>query len=321
MVFKTFVERCLERIPVLEVTHEEHHQGRAFIVSQTIHRNVFTEFDRCLSRHLAATRGTGFPAFTVSVYVAERGGAASPQPLARAHFASVPHALKGIAERAFDEADRAELMIHHNDPAAGERVAGARRTVTGDDIDALEAGLGICRFLGETEFLSVSGDFDIVMAAPPGDLRPVTMHLRNGSITVPCPSGATVTPFECPLHGFAAHVYDSVLAQGYMAQARHALVETKERAVADFRKAAERQILNFDRALAGRPLADHRLESAVALVERLKAGLGPALEGLSEDARITALDWSASIGAGADSGAMGRHATLLDAAGGRKRTA
>ncbi len=321
IVFKTFIERCLERIPVLEVTHEEHHRGRVFIISQTVHRNVFTEFDRCLSRHLAATRGSGFPAFTVSVYVAERGGAASPQPLARAHYASVPHALKGIAERAFGESDRVELMIHHNDPGAGERVAGACRTVTSDDIDGLEAGLGICRYLGETEFLRVSGDFDIVMAAPPGELRPVTMHLRNGSITLPCPSGTSVTPFECPLHGFAAHVSESTLAQGYMAQARHALVETKERAVADFRKAAERQILNFDRAVAGRPLEAHRLESAVALVERLKAGLGPALDGLSEDARITALEWSVSIEAGSEAGAMDRHAMLLDAAIGRKRTA
>ncbi len=41
-VFKKFIEPCLERIPVLEVTHLERHEGREFIVTQTIQRNVFT---------------------------------------------------------------------------------------------------------------------------------------------------------------------------------------------------------------------------------------------------------------------------------------
>ena len=300
VVFKTYIEKSLERIPVLEVTHDEHHEGRDFVITQTIQRNVFTEFDRKLSRHLAATRGAGFPAFTVTVDVAERGGMAPPHPLARAHYASAPHALKGIAERALGEAERAELTIHHNDPAAGDRGAGARRLVTVDDVEALDAALGICRFLGEAEFLSLSGDFDIVMAGPPGELRAVIMHLTNGSITMPCATGTTVTPFECPLHGFAGHVAESVMAQGYMAQARHALVAEKEAAVAEFRSAAERQILNFDRALAGRPLDGHRLDSAVSLVERLKAGLGSGLDGISEDARITALEWAVSIQSGLD---------------------
>ncbi|NIR61308.1 MAG: hypothetical protein GWO02_18315, partial [Gammaproteobacteria bacterium] len=185
--------------------------------------------------------------------VAERGGGA-PKPLAQAHYASVPHALKGIAERAFGRDGRVELTVHHNDPSAGDRGAGVRRNVTRDDIDALEAGLNVCRFLGEAEFLDISGDFDVVLAGPPGELRPVVMHLKNGSISVPCQTGTTITPFECPLHGFAANIAESVLAQGYMAQARHALVAAKEASVIEFREAAERQILNFDRALAGRPL-------------------------------------------------------------------
>ncbi len=300
VVFKTYIEKSLERIPVLEVTHAERHENRDFIITQTIQRNVFTEFDRKLSRHLAATRGAGFPTFTVSVDVAERGGAAPAHPLARAHYASAPHALKGIAERALGGAGQAELTIHHNDPAAGDRGAGARRLVGIDDVEALDAALGICRFLGEAEFLGLSGDFDIVMADPPGELRPVVMHLANGSITMPCTNGTTVTPFECPLHGFAGHVAESAPAQGYMARARHALVAEKEAAVAAFRDAAERQILNFDRALAGRPLEGHRLESAISLVERLKAGLGSSLDGISEDARITALEWALSIRSGLD---------------------
>jgi len=301
LVFAQCVEPCIERIPVLEVTHEEHHGGRVYIVSQVTQRNVFTEFDRKLSHHLAATRGVGFPDFTVAVTVAERGGPAPLKPLTQAHCASVPHALKGIAERAFGQVDRVELTVHHTDPSADDRIAGVRRTVARDDVEALDAGLGICRLLGAFEFLSVSGDFDLVLARPPGDLEPMTMHLRNGLISIPH-AGASSMPFECPLHGFAAHLRDDLTAQTYMARARHALVAAKEDAVTEFRRAAERQILNFDRALAGRPLTEHRLDSAVALVERLKAGLSASLNGLSEDARITALEWSASIAAGRDMG-------------------
>ena len=295
LVFKDCIEPCVERIPVLEVTHEEKQHGRAFMIIQKIQRNVFTDFDRKLSRHLAATRGLGFPPFTVSIGVAERNDSASLRPLGEAHYASVPHALKGIAERALGQSDRADLLILHNDSTAGDQGAGLSRTVTRDDIDVLDAGLRICRYLGESEFLNISGDFDIVLAGPPGDLKPLMIHLNNGSISMQCASGDSITPFESPLHGFASHLRKSVLAQGYMAQARHALVAEKENAVVEFRSAAEHQILNFDRALAGRPLDGHRLQSAVALVERLKAGLGSSIKGLSEDARITALDWSVLI--------------------------
>ncbi len=297
-VFKTFVERSLERIPVLEVSHVERLQGCDYIVTQTIQRNVFTDFDRKLSRHLAATRGAGFPAFTVAVQVNERGRGGPPRFLTPVQHASVPHALKGIADRAFAHCGRVELMVQNNNPGAGDRVAGVRRELSTDDIEALDAALDICRHLGEAEFLDISGDFDIVIAGPPGELQPIVMQLQNGSISMPCTNGAAVTPFECPIHGFASHAAGNVLAQGYMARVRHALVATKEKAVMEFRAAAEHRILAFDRALAGRPLNGHRLDAAIALVERLKAGLGGSLSGLSEDAQITALDWSAAIASG-----------------------
>ncbi len=190
------------------------------------------------------------------------------------------------------------MTVHNNNPGAGDRVAGVRRKVSTDDMEALDAALDICRHLGEAEFLDISGDFDIIIAGPPGALQPIVMHLKNGSISMPCTNGTTITPFECPIHGFAGHAADNVLAQGYMARARHALVATKEAAVLEFRAAAESRILNFNRALAGRPLDGHRLDAAVALVARLKAGLGGSLNGLSEDAQITALDWSAAIASG-----------------------
>ena len=74
------------------------------------------------------------------------------------------------------------------------------------------------------------------------------------------------------------------------------------------------RILAFDRALAGRPLDGHRLDAAVALVERLKAGLGGSLNGLSEDAQITALDWSAAIASGNGRAAAGGPIILVHSA-------
>ncbi len=314
-VFKTFVEPSLERIPVLEVSHVERRQGCDYIVTQAIQRNVFTDFDRKLSRHLAATRGAGFPAFTVAVQVNERGSSEPPRFLSPAHHESVPHALKGIADRAFAHCGRVELMVQNNNPGAGDRVAGVRRELSTDDIEALDAALDICRHLGEAEFLDISGDFDIVIAGPPGELQPIVMHLQNGSISMPCTNGTAITPFECPIHGFAGHAAGNVLAQGYLARARHALVATKEAAVLEFRAAAEDRILAFDRALAGRPLDGHRLDAAIALIERLKAGLGGSLNGLSEDAQITALDWSAAIASGDGMAPTGQHIILARVAG------
>ena len=300
-VFKTYVEPSLERIPVLEVSHNEAHQGRDYVITQTIRRNVTTDFDSKLSRHLAATQGGGFPSFTVSVEVREIGSNAPPRQLTPAHHQSVPHALKGIAGRAFSRDGKAVLTIcanDHSDSGDKESQGGMVREVTRDDIDSLTAALEICAYLGEAEFLTISGDFDIVIAQPPAELEPMVIHLTNGSVTMPCPGGSGVTPFECPIYNFASHAAGSVLAQGYLARTRHALVARKEAAVMEFRAAAERRILDFDKALAGRPLEDHRLDAAIALVERLKAGLGDGLRGLAEDARITALDWSTEISGG-----------------------
>lgn len=317
-VFETFVEPGLERIPILEVSHVERHQGREYIITQTIQRNVFTEFDHKLSRHLSATRGTGFPAFTVSVVVNERGCGAPARALASSHYVSVPHALKGIAERAFAHAGRADLTVYHNDPTASDREAGVRRSVSADDIEALNSALAVCRYLGAAEFLEISGDFDIVIVGPPGGLNPIVMHLRNGSVSVPCTNGQTISPFECPIHGFAGHIAGNVMAQGYLARARQALVAAKETAVLDFRAAAEARILNYDRVLtkraAGLAKDGYRLDATLALVERLKAGLGSNLNGLSEDAQVTALDWSMEISASGSDVSRG-HIVLAHSSG------
>ncbi len=294
-IFKTLVEPSLERIAVLEVSHVERLQEQDYVVTQVVQRNVFTELDRKLSRHLAATRGAGFPAYTVAVRVNETGAADALQLLTPVHYESVPHALKGIVDRAFANTGEADLTVFNNDPAGGGRGHGVRRNVSADDIEALNAALQICDYLGEPEFLSISGDYDIVIVAPPGDQLPITMYLKNGNVSVPCSNGTTITPFECPLHGFGVHVAENVLAQGYVAQVRHALIATKVAAVMEFRAMAEARLVNFERALAGRPLEGARQEIASALIARLMAGMGPSLSGLSEDAQLAALDWSAAI--------------------------
>lgn len=293
-VFKSLIEPTIVRIPVLEASHVERYQGREFVVSQTIQRNIFTEFDRKLSRHLTALRGAGFPAFTVSVRITERGGKAGGRTMGSTHHDSVPHALKVIAERACGENGKAELRINHSTPDDPAR-SGLLRQVESEMVASMEAALLICASVGEAGFLDVSGDFDVIMAKPPCDLKPIVANLQNGSAHVPCPTGEKITPFECPIYGFARHAASHVAAQSYLATARHALVNAKEDAVSAFRAAAEERILNFDRALNGRALEGHRLDAATQLVGRLKAGLGDTLSGISEDAKITALDWSEVI--------------------------
>jgi hypothetical protein len=209
---------------------------------------------------------------------------------------------------------RADLTVYHNDPTVSERATGVTRSVSADDIEALNSALAVCRYLGAAEFLDISGDFDIVIVGPPGDLSPIIMHLQNGSVSVPCTNGQSITPFECPIHGFAGHVAGNVLAQGYLARARQALVAAKEAAVMEFRAEAEKRILSYDRVLAkrahGRTLDGYRLDATMALVERLKAGLGSGLNGLSEDAQVTALDWTMVIAESDASTAIGRHIVL-----------
>lgn len=295
-VFKTYIEPSVERIPALEVRHLERHQGREFAIVQTVYRNVLTDFDRKLSRHLAATGGEGFPAVSVFARVRDVAGDAERE-LAPAHYPSAPHALLAIARRALGDRESRELTLHFSDRMRAG-AGGIGMTVSRGDIVALDEALSICREFGEPEFIDISGDFEVLVVQPPGGEQTAVMHLSNGSVSMACGSGAGSLPFECPLHGFLNHLSESPGAQSYLAQVRHALVAEKTHAVMEFRAAAEEQIMRFDRALDGRRLDGFRLDSAIALVERLRLGLGSGLKGLSEDARITALDWAASIAAG-----------------------
>jgi hypothetical protein len=173
-------------------------------------------------------------------------------------------------------------------------------------VEALEKALNVCARVGPADFLEISGDLDRIVVRPAGSgLDVIVMDLQRCTAAVPsvvegaCPSSVSLFDFDS-----AADAMPGVAA--YLARARHAVAAAREAAVRDFREAAEERIMQFDAVLANRPLTGHRLEVASALVTRLKAVLGDALTGLSEAARVTALDWAALMPSGA--GAHGHFA-------------
>ena len=130
---------------------------------------------------------------------------------------------------------------------------------------------------------------------PGGELDPVVLNLREGTVLVPSLHGLTKAPFEWPIGSFAEHASNNISAQSYVASVRHAIVAGKEAAILNFRTAAENEIHDFDSALAGRPLEGHWLRGASSLIARLRAGLGGKLAGISAGARGKALDWCVEI--------------------------
>jgi len=304
LFFHEFIETNLESLPVLQIMHSERHNGREFNLTQTIHRNIYTEFDQKLSRHLSATRGDGFPAFTVKVEIIEALSKGKVNHLASVFHESVPHALREIAERAIERVGPVELKLRRSISNDEEHpsVCHKRKIATGD-IDMLGTALGICRALGDLDFLEISGDFDVIVASPPGKLNSVILHLQNGTVSVPSSASGGEPPFQWPVYAFTEHASTNLSAQSYLASVGQSIVVEKEAAILAFRSAAERRIVNFQTALAGRPLDGHWLKGAKGLVARLKAGLGDDLNGVSEDAQGIALDLSAATASIEDTGA------------------
>lgn len=300
-IFEAIVQPSVERIALIDIQYRDVTEGRPCIISHVVFRNVFTDFDAKLSRHLAATKGIGFPSISCTVRVRDCADDASWHDGATQHFASIPHAFEGIARHALGERDEIELFVGGvEDPSSTDRGDGTTRTVTRSDIRALRASLDFCRAFGAYEFLDVSGDFDLIMVRPLGtELNAVNMDLYRGTMAVPVSYGGMNEYFEGALFDFRHHCNENPILRNYLAAARKAVSTAKENAVMNFRSAAEERILSFDRVLAGRTLTAHRLDAAMSLVARLRVGLGDDLNGISEDARITALDWAEAVNAGA----------------------
>ncbi|NIP76482.1 MAG: hypothetical protein GTN90_11080 [Xanthomonadales bacterium] len=294
--FHDVIEPTVQALPVLRVVHCETHNGQSFEIAQTIQRNVYTAFDQALSRYLAATSGAAFPVFTVSVVVSTGAGADDAHRLVSGFHDSVPHALSELAERAFTRAGPVELSFFRSGLGAGRTPAAAqRRRITRHEIDMTRTALGICRTIGDSEFLDVSGDFGMVVARPPGNLDPIIMQLDKGTVLVPSSTLPGSPAFQWSLFSFFERVATNPAAQSYMAGVSQALMAEREGAIMAFRALAERRILDFHKIVGGRPLQGHWLSAAEGLLARLKAGLGDDLTGLAEDARGIALDLSATI--------------------------
>jgi len=294
--FHEIIEPSVHTLPVLRVVHSENHHGKQFQLIQTVKRNVYTDFDRRLSRHLAATAGDAFPAFTVSVEVAGDQAGGKNRHLASAFHDSVPHAVKELAERAFKHSGPVELTFYRSNLKEGSDPSVAyNRNITGTDIAVLNTALEICRSLGDGEFLDISGDFDMIIATPPGNLDPVIMHLKNGTVLVPSSTSPGSAPFQWAIYSFFDHASTNLAAQSYLAGVSKALLTEKETAIHEFRSTSERRVVDFHRALAGGKLTGHWLEAAEGLLARLRAGLGDTLVGISDDARGIALDLADAI--------------------------
>jgi hypothetical protein len=295
-VFEKLIQPGLDCIPVLEVIHSEWRDGVKYRIVQTVSRNVFNEFDQKLSRHLAATKGSGFPSSRATVQIVDLATKGQPHFLPPTFHESAPHALKGIAERAFSRVGPIELVLQRGDCNPGQMLpVYHRRKIDGAYVAMFDLALAICNHLGESAFLDISGEFDVVTVTPPAGVDPVVLKLMDGRVRVPSLHGPTKAPFEWPIPDFTEHASKNVSAQAYIASVRHAVVTAKEAAILEFRTAAEQRIHEFDRALAGRQLNGHWLKGASTLIARLNAGLGERLAGISEDARGKALDWCAEI--------------------------
>lgn len=303
-VFEKMIEPGLDSVPVLDVMHSEWRDGVKYRVTQTIARTIYTDFDRKLSDHLAATRGKGYPGFKVLIEVVDLSGKQKTENLRPSYHDSAPHALNGAVKRAFERVGPVELVLQRGDCNPGQVLpVSHRRRIDGEFVELMDQGLGIVSHLGATQFMEIAGEFDLVTITPPGGVDSLVLRLGKGTVLVPSMrAGPTDAPFEWPISAFAERASTNVAAQNYLAGVRHAIVTRKEEAILAFRAAAEERIRGFERALAGRPLNGHWRESAIGLIARLRAGLGDRLTGLSDDARGIALDWCAQLAPAAKPG-------------------
>jgi hypothetical protein len=288
-IFESLAEPSAERLRLYGIAYEAAAGARSVAVSHLVAKNVFTSFDARLSRHLAAVTGAGLPHATVETRVRELATGRTATQGSLRHAASAPAALAIAARLALGSADRVAVRVGNWN--AGDEGLGQERVLTAHAVEALERALGICARIGVPDFLEISGDLDRVLVRPAGaGVDVMVMDLGRGTVAVPAVEGGS--PVQTSLFDFGSAADTVPAVAAYLARARHAVAAAREAAVREFREAAEECIMRFDAALAGRPLTGHRLEVAASLVARLQAVLGDSLAGLSEAARVTALEWA-----------------------------
>jgi len=135
-VFEKMIEPGLDSVPVLDVMHSEWRDGVKYRVTQTIARTIYTDFDRKLSDHLAATRGKGYPGFKVLIEVVDLSGKRKTENLRPSYHDSAPHALNGAVKRAFERVGPVELVLQRGDCNPGQVLpVSHRRRIDGEFVE------------------------------------------------------------------------------------------------------------------------------------------------------------------------------------------
>lgn len=293
-LFKTYIEPSAEKIGLFGISWESNFNGRECVVTHKISRNVFTDFDGKLSRYLAAVSGIGLPTASIETRFRDSTSGEMREPYPARHIQSVTDALATAARIALGDAEKVRVRMGAwvNDTAG----PGREWEITKETIESLDQAMMVCRQIGSVEFLEISGSLERVLVRPrDSDLGMATINLRQGTIDIPEIGGAQGSTWTGPIFSFEKAAAQVPAVINYLGRAQHAVATAQVNAILTFREAAEQHIMNFNAALAGRPLADHRLERATSLIARLKAGLGGSLLGLSESAQMTALDWVAHL--------------------------
>lgn len=290
--YESVVEPSTERLALFGIAHDINFDRRNFVVSHKVSKNVFTSFDSRLSRYLAAVRGEGLPHGTVETRIRDvtTGRAWTPYP--PRYCSSIPAALATATKLALGSSSQMNVRL-----GAWVREDGGldqERVITPDTVAAMEQALDICGRIGNPDFLEISGDLERVLVRAAGSgMEMIVMDLQRGTVAVPGTTEGGGVAHKGALFGFAEAARNVPAVQGYLARARHAVAGAKEEAIHAFREVSEERIIQFNGALANRPLTGYRLEAASSLVARLQAGLGMSLIGLNEAAQMTALDWAA----------------------------
>ncbi|MEM1300685.1 MAG: hypothetical protein AAGH68_15540, partial [Pseudomonadota bacterium] len=154
--YEAVVEPSSERLGIFGLAHDVNFDGRHFVVTHKVSKNILTEFDGHLSRYLAAVTGSGLPGAAVETRITdiETGHSWNPYPVKQA--SGLPEAL-GIAVRlslGSDSKIRARTGPWMSDGAGLDD----ERVLTIDVAYGLDQALNVCNLVGPQEFLDISGD-------------------------------------------------------------------------------------------------------------------------------------------------------------------
>lgn len=294
-VFGSVIVPSVEQVPLLEITQDVRTDDMVLKASYEIEQTVLTAFDQSLSKHLAATKGQGFPSLSLTIRITDPETGKNWSPVTRQYFHALPHALTRVAEFALGDRERCEAMVFARSRSqAGDNAFGKAEVLTRAKIDSLKAAIQFCDMLGEYAFLHISGNFTSMVVQPSDrELGAIVIDLDRGTLGFPGEGGNP--GLTCALFNPTRQISQSREASSYLTRMHHNLSIAKEQAIWDFRAAAEERIFGFDKALGGQPLTDYRMTAAETLVLRLRTGLGDNLLGLSEQAQITALGWASLV--------------------------